>query len=215
MGKYVREAVNGITHLIGAILAFAGLLALVIKTTIKDPSVMSLSAVIIFGISLILLYSASATYHLTIAGDDRIKFLRKIDHSMIFILIAGSYAPFCLISLKGIEGFILFGILLFIAILGVCFKLIWFNCPRWISTLIYVAMGWMAIFVIKPLYHSLSIDGLILLVAGGLAYTVGAVIYGLKPSFLKFKNFEYHEIFHLFIMLGSILHFICVYVYVI
>lgn len=215
MGKYVREAVNGITHLIGAILAFAGLLALVIKTTIKDPSIMSLSAVIIFGISLILLYSASATYHLTIAGDDRIKFLRKIDHSMIFILIAGSYAPFCLISLKGIEGFILFGILLFIAILGVCFKLIWFNCPRWISTLIYVAMGWMAIFVIKPLYHSLSIDGLILLVAGGLAYTVGAVIYGLKPSFLKFKNFEYHEIFHLFIMLGSILHFICVYVYVI
>lgn len=215
MGKYVREAVNGITHLIGAILAFAGLLALVIKTTIKDPSIMSLSAVIIFGISLILLYSASATYHLTIAGDDRIKFLRKIDHSMIFILIAGSYAPFCLISLKGIEGFILFGILLFIAILGVCFKLIWFNCPRWISTLIYVAMGWMAIFVIKPLYHSLSIDGLILLVAGGLAYTIGAVIYGLKPSFLKFKNFEYHEIFHLFIMLGSILHFICVYVYVI
>ena len=215
MGKYVREAVNGITHLIGAILAFAGLLALVIKTTIKDPSVMSLSAVIIFGISLILLYSASATYHLTIAGDDRIKFLRKIDHSMIFILIAGSYAPFCLISLKGIEGFILFGILLFIAILGVCFKLIWFNCPRWISTLIYVAMGWMAIFVIKPLYHSLSIDGLILLVAGGLAYTVGAVIYGLKPSFLKFKNFEYHEIFHLFLMLGCILHFICVYVYVI
>lgn len=215
MGKYVREGVNGITHLIGAILAFAGLLALVIKTTIKDPSIMSLSAVIIFGISLILLYSASATYHLTIAGDDRIKFLRKIDHSMIFILIAGSYAPFCLISLKGIEGFILFGILLFIAILGVCFKLIWFNCPRWISTLIYVAMGWMAIFVIKPLYHSLSIDGLILLVAGGLAYTVGAVIYGLKPSFLKFKNFEYHEIFHLFIMLGSILHFICVYVYVI
>lgn len=215
MGKYVREGVNGITHLIGAILAFAGLLALVIKTTIKDPSIMSLSAVIIFGISLILLYSASATYHLTIAGDDRIKFLRKIDHSMIFILIAGSYAPFCLISLKGIEGFILFGILLFIAILGVCFKLIWFNCPRWISTLIYVAMGWMAIFVIKPLYHYLSIDGLILLVAGGLAYTVGAVIYGLKPSFLKFKNFEYHEIFHLFIMLGSILHFICVYVYVI
>ena len=213
MGKYVRESINGVTHLIGAILAFAGLLALVIKTTLKDPSVISLTAVIIF--SLILLYSASATYHLTIAGDSRIKFLRKIDHSMIFILIAGSYAPFCLISLKGAQGFILFGILLLIAILGVCFKLIWFNCPRWISTLIYVAMGWMAIFVIKPLYHSLSVNGLILLVAGGLAYTVGAAIYGLKPKFLKFKNFEFHEIFHLFIMLGSLLHFICVYIYVI
>ena len=215
MGKYVRESINGVTHLIGAILAFAGLLALVIKTTLNDPSVISLTAVIIFGISLILLYSASATYHLTIAGESRIKFLRKIDHSMIFILIAGSYAPFCLISLKGPKGFILFGVLLLIAILGVCFKLIWFNCPRWISTLIYVVMGWIAIFVIKPLYHSLSINGLILLVAGGLAYTVGAAIYGLKPKFLKFKSFEYHEIFHLFIMLGSLLHFICVYVYVI
>ena len=215
MGKYVREPVNGVTHLIGAILAFAGLLALVIKTTLLDPSVISLTAVIIFGVSLILLYSASATYHLTIAGDSRISFLRKIDHSMIFILIAGSYAPFCLISLKGPNGFILFGILLLIAVSGVCFRLIWFKCPRWISTLIYVAMGWMAIFAINPLYHSLSKDGLILLVSGGLAYTVGAAIYGLKPKFLKYKNFEYHEIFHLFIMLGSLLHFICVYIYVI
>ncbi|MGL5328491.1 MAG: PAQR family membrane homeostasis protein TrhA [Peptostreptococcaceae bacterium] len=215
MSKYVRESVNGVTHLIGAILAFAGLLALVIKTTLNDPSIISLTAVIIFGVSMILLYSASATYHLVIAEDSRIKFLRKIDHSMIFILIAGSYAPFCLISMKGPQGYILFAILMFIAILGVCFKLIWFNCPRWISTFIYVAMGWMAIFVFKPLYHSLSINGIILLVGGGLAYTIGAVIYALKPKFLKFKNFEFHEIFHIFIMLGSLLHFICVFVYVI
>lgn len=215
MGKYVRESINGVTHLIGAILAFAGLLALVIKTTLNDPSIVSLTAVIIFGISMILLYSASATYHLVIAGDSRIKFLRKIDHSMIFILIAGSYAPFCLISMQGREGYILFGVLMLVAILGVCFKLIWFNCPRWISTLIYVAMGWMAVFVFKPLYHSLSINGIFLLVGGGLAYTIGAVIYAIKPKFLKFKNFEFHEIFHIFIMLGSLLHFICVYVYVI
>ena len=100
MGKYVREPINGLTHLIGAILSVVGLLALVIKTSINNPSVASLAAVIIFGISLILLYSASSTYHLTIASDTRIKFLRKIDHSMIFILIAGSYAPFCLITLK-------------------------------------------------------------------------------------------------------------------
>jgi len=215
MGKYVREPINGITHLIGAILSVVGLLALVIKTSINDPSVSSLASVIIFGISLILLYSASSTYHLTIASDTRIKFLRKIDHSMIFILIAGSYAPFCLITLNGHAGFILFGILVFIAILGVAFKLIWFNCPRWISTLIYVAMGWMAIFVISPLYKSLSHNGFLFLLGGGLAYTVGALIYGIKPKFLKFKKFEYHEIFHIFIMLGSLLHFICVYIYVI
>ena len=215
MGKYVREPINGLTHLIGAILSVVGLLALVIKTSINNPSVASLAAVIIFGISLILLYSASSTYHLTIASDTRIKFLRKIDHSMIFILIAGSYAPFCLITLKGHEGFILFGILVFIAILGVAFKLIWFNCPRWISTLIYVAMGWMAIFVVSPLYKSLSHNGFLLLLGGGLAYTIGALIYGIKPKFLKFKKFEYHEIFHIFIMLGSLLHFVCVYIYVI
>ena len=215
MGKYVREPINGITHLIGAILSVAGLLAFVIKTSIKDPSITSLTAVIIFGISLILLYSASSTYHLTIASDSRIKFLRKIDHSMIFILIAGSYAPFCLITLKGHAGFILFGILVFIALLGVSFKLIWFKCPRWISTLIYIGMGWMAIFVISPLYKSLSHNGFLLLLGGGLAYTIGALIYAIKPNFLKFKKFEYHEIFHIFIMLGSLLHFICVYMYVI
>ena len=98
MAKYTREPINGFTHLFGAILSFAGLLILVIKTTLENPSPVALTAVIIFGISLILLYSASATYHLVIAKENTIKFLRKLDHSMIFILIAGSYAPFCLIS---------------------------------------------------------------------------------------------------------------------
>ena len=215
MAKYAREPINGLTHLGGAIAFFIGLLALVIKTTINKPSIVNISAVIIFGISLILLYSASATYHLVVASDKVIAFLRKIDHSMIFILIAGSYAPFCLITLKGHAGFILFGILVFIALLGVSFKLIWFKCPRWISTLIYIGMGWMAIFVISPLYKSLSHNGFLLLLGGGLAYTIGALIYAIKPNFLKFKKFEYHEIFHIFIMLGSLLHFICVYMYVI
>ena len=127
MAKYAREPINGFTHLFGAILSFAGLLILVIKTTLENPSPIALTAVIIFGISLILLYSASATYHLVIAKENTIKFLRRIDHSMIFILIAGSYAPFCLISLNGVKGWVLFAIEILIAILGVAFKLVWFD----------------------------------------------------------------------------------------
>ncbi len=215
MGTYVREPVNGFTHLGGAILSFVGLLALVIKTTLNNPSTVDITAVIIFGVSLILLYAASATYHLVIASDKVIAFLRRIDHSMIFILIAGSYTPFCLIALQGPRGWILFSIIATIAVCGVLFKMIWFNCPRWISTCVYIGMGWIAIFIMKPLYNSISFGGMLLLVLGGVFYTIGAVIYGLKPKAIKFKNLGFHEIFHIFILLGSLCHFISVYKYVI
>ncbi|MGL5348171.1 MAG: PAQR family membrane homeostasis protein TrhA [Peptostreptococcaceae bacterium] len=215
MGSYLREPINGFTHLIGALLSFIGLLALVIKTTITNPSAVAITAVIIFGLSMILLYSASATYHLVVSSDKVISFLRRLDHAMIFILIAGSYTPFCLIALNGSIGWVLFSLITLIAITGVSFKLIWFNCPRWISTIIYVGMGWIAIFLIVPLYKALSLNGLLLLVLGGIFYTIGAVIYATKPKFLKFKNFGFHEIFHIFIMLGTLTHFICVFLYVI
>lgn len=215
MGNYFREPINGFTHLAGALLSFIGLLALIIKTTITNPSTVSIVAVIIFGLSMILLYSASATYHLVVSSDKVISFLRRLDHAMIFILIAGSYTPFCLIALNGSTGWVLFSLITLIAITGVSFKLIWFNCPRWISTIIYVGMGWIAIFLIVPLYKALSLNGLLLLVLGGVFYTIGAVIYATKPRFLKFKNFGFHEIFHIFIMLGTLTHFICVFKYVI
>ena len=215
MVKYAREPINGLTHLGGAIAFFIGLLALVIKTTIYKPSIVNISAVIIFGISLILLYSASATYHLVVASDKVIAFLRKIDHSMIFILIAGSYAPYCLIGLGGTLGWTMFIIIATIGICGVLFKMIWFKCPRWISTAIYIGMGWMAIFVVVPLYRAIAIQALILLVLGGVFYTIGAVIYGLKPKSFKFKHLGFHEIFHIFILLGSLCHFISVYQYII
>lgn len=215
MGKYVREPINGFTHLGGAILSFVGLLALVIKTTLISASAVDLTAVIIFGISMILLYAASATYHLVKAPDKVIAFLRKLDHSMIFILIAGSYTPFCLIALKEDKGWILFTVVATIAVCGVLFKMIWFNCPRWISTCIYIGMGWISIFMIKPLYSSIPFGGIFLLLLGGIFYTIGAVIYALKPSALKFKNLGFHEIFHIFILLGSLSHFISVFEYVI
>lgn len=215
MNAYIREPINGLTHLAGAILSFAGLLALVIKASFSSASPLDLVAVIIFGISLILLYAASATYHMVIARAKVISFLRKIDHSMIYVLIAGTYTPFCLISMKGVTGWVLFTIITSLALFGVIFKLVWFNCPRWLSTTIYIAMGWLVIFFISPLSAVLSSNGLILLVAGGILYTIGGIIYGLKPRFLAFKSLGFHEIFHIFILLGSLAHFLSVYLYVI
>ena len=215
MNNYLREPVNGFTHLAGAILSFIGLLALVIKTALQGHSTIALTAVIIFGISMILLYAASATYHLVVSSDKVISFLSWFDHAMIFLLIAGSYTPFCLIALKGVTGWVLFSIIITIAIVGISFKLIWFNCPRWLSTSIYVLMGWIAVFLMGPLKIARSTQGLLLLIIGGVFYTIGAVIYATKPNFLKSKYLGFHEIFHIFIMLGTLTHFLCVFKYVI
>ncbi|MFX3623293.1 MAG: hemolysin III family protein [Ectobacillus sp.] len=215
MNNYIREPINGLTHLAGAILSFAALLAMVIKASLTTGSALAITAVTIFGISMILLYSASATYHMVIAKDKVIAFLRRLDHSMIFILIAGSYTPFCLISLNGTTGWVLFSIVTAIALFGILFKMIWFNCPRWLSTALYIAMGWMVIFVFSPLTSSLNANGLLLLVLGGVFYTIGGIIYAVKPKFLEFKHMGFHEIFHIFIMLGSLAHFLCVFLFVI
>lgn len=214
MNLYIREPINGLTHLAGAILSFVALLAMVIKASITTGSAIAIAAVTIFGISMMLLYSASATYHMVIAKNHVIAALRRLDHSMIFVLIAGSYAPFCLISLNGAGGWVLFGIIALTAIFGVAFKLIWFQCPRWLSTMLYIVMGWMIIFAISPLSTNLSTSGLLLLVLGGIFYTIGGIIYAIKPKCLSFKHMGFHEIFHIFIMLGSTAHFLSVFLYV-
>ncbi|KAF0825256.1 PAQR family membrane homeostasis protein TrhA [Cytobacillus firmus] len=215
MNSYIREPINGLTHLAGAILSFAGLLAMVIKASLTTSSPIAITAVAIFGISLMLLYSASATYHMVIAKDKVIAFLRKLDHSMIYVLIAGSYTPFCLITLNGVTGWVLFGIVTAVALSGILFKMIWFNCPRWLSTALYIAMGWIIVFAFSPLSESLSSAGVLLLLLGGILYTVGGVIYAVKPKFLEFNHMGFHEIFHIFIMMGSMAHFLCVFMYVI
>jgi hemolysin III len=214
MNSYIREPINGITHLAGALLSFAGLLALVIKASLTTGSALAITSVTIFGISMILLYTASATYHMVISKDRVIAFLRRIDHSMIFVLIAGSYTPFCLITLNGVTGLTLFAIISSAALCGILFKMIWFNSPRWLSTSIYILMGWMVIFVVSPLSSVLSTAGIFWLVAGGIMYTIGGVIYAFKPDFLRSKYLGFHEIFHIFIMLGSLSHFLSVYFYV-
>lgn len=214
MNIYIREPINALTHLAGAILSFAALLAMVIKAALTTGSALSIAAVIIFGISMILLYSASTTYHMIVAKDHVIAQFRKIDHSMIFVLIAGSYTPFCLITMNGLAGWTMFTIISITAICGVIFKLVWFQCPRWLSTVLYIFMGWLIIFAISPLSQSLATPGLILLILGGVLYTAGGIVYGLKPRFLTFKHMGFHEIFHIFILMGSTCHFLSVYMYV-
>lgn len=215
MNNYIREPFNGISHLVGAVLSVAALIAMIIKASLSYGGAQEIVAILIFGISMFLLYSTSATYHMVKASDKVIAYLRRLDHSMIYVLIAGSYTPFCLISLRGNKGWILFIIISIMAIAGVLFKMIWFNSPRWLSTMFYIGMGWTAVFVISPLATAISQTGVFLLLFGGVLYTIGGIIYAIKPNFLKFKNLGFHEVFHIFILLGSLSHFLCIFMFVI
>ena len=180
MYKKLREPINSITHFVGAGLSFIALIAMLVKVAISDPSVISILSVTIFGISLTLLYATSGTYHGIISTEKVIKFFQKLDHSMIFVLIAGSYAPFCLISIGDKFGFTMFLIMITLAIVGIIFKLCWFNCPCWVDSVMYIGMGWLALFMIKPLAAILSGISLFWLVLGGILYTIGGIIYAWK-----------------------------------
>ncbi|MFJ5769704.1 hemolysin III family protein [Psychrobacillus sp. NPDC093180] len=215
MEKYIREPFNGLSHLFGAILGVFALIAMIIKGIALEASGLTITALVLFGVSMILLYASSATYHMVIAKDHVIHQLRRLDHSMIYLLIAGTYAPFCLIALKGTTGYTLFSIISIMAVSGILFKMIWFNCPRWISTALYIGMGWIIVILASPLAGVLGTQGLFFLLLGGIFYTIGGVIYGIKPNIPFIKKLGFHEIFHIFILLGTISHFICVFVYVI
>lgn len=214
MTTYIREPFNALSHLTGAVLSFIAFCAMILKAAYANAPGLHVAAVMVFGISLMCLYSASAIYHAAIATPKTIAFLRKLDHSMIYALIAGSYAPFCLIALGGTVGWVVFAFVAVLGISGILFKMVWFHSPRWLSTALYIAMGWIIIFAIVPLAGSMSLSGLLWLVAGGLFYTIGGIIYGLKPNFLSAMYLGFHEIFHIFILLGSLCHFIAVYFYV-
>lgn len=210
MERYLREPINGLTHLIGAVLSVIALVAMIIKS----DSTVSLISVIIFGVSLILLYTASATYHSVITNDKILYVLRRLDHSMIFILIAGSYAPFCLVTLGDGYGPMVFIIMTITAIAGVIFKMVWFKCPRWLTSTIYIVMGWFSIVMLPGLIKTLSIAGVVWLVLGGIAYTIGGIIYGMKSEKMKVGCLGFHEVFHIFVIIGSLCHFISVFNYV-
>ncbi|EDS77342.1 PAQR family membrane homeostasis protein TrhA [Clostridium massiliodielmoense] len=214
MNKF-REPVSGFTHLFGVIISIVGLIVLInYERNIPYASCLAYAGVIIFGISLILLYTASSVYHLIKAPDKIIKFLRKLDHSMIYVLIAGTYTPVCLMILQGRLRWIMFILIWSCALMGVLFKMFWFNSPRWLSTLFYVLMGWIAVFIISPLSKIMDIRGIVLMFIGGVLYTLGAIIYATKWPKIKSKVFGFHEIFHLFVLAGSFCHYFMVLKYI-
>lgn len=211
----IREPGSAITHFIGMMMAVFAMVPLLIKAGISSGS-RNFTAMLIFMLSMILLYGASATYHSVNLTGRYLRIFRKIDHMMIFVLIAGSYTPICLIVLGGKQGYTLLTVVWSIAIAGMLIKAFWITCPKWFSSLIYIAMGWVCVFVFGELLNTLPVSAFLWLLGGGLIYTAGGVIYALKlPIFnSRHANFGSHEIFHLFCMAGSACHFIFMYCYV-
>ena len=201
-----EEKINILTHGLGLLLSIAALVLLIIHASTHGTA-RHIVSFTIFGASLILLYSASTLYHYSQKPEIRRK-LNILDHASIYVLIAGTYTPFTLITLKGWLGWTIFGITWGIAIIGVFFKLFYTGRFDKISTIAYVAMGWIIIFAVKPLIENLPINGLYWLLAGGIFYTIGAVLYSVKK--IKFN----HAIFHVFVLLGSFSHFMAIYFYV-
>jgi hemolysin III len=161
----------------------------------------------IFGFTMFLMYMSSSVYHLLPMKDKALRVFKRIDHIMIFLFIAGTYTPICLVGLKGVWGWSIFGVAWGLALIGIILKAVWLHAPRWFSTMVYILMGWMAMIAIYPLSHTFSTRALIWLILGGLSYTVGAVIYALKKPDPFPGVFGFHEIWHLFVLGGSACHF--------
>jgi len=206
----LKDPASGLSHLAGAVVSVIGLVAL-LRVAVGNHDPWQIVSFAIFGGSLILLYSASAIYHLLNVPARAGVVLRKLDHIMIFVLIAGTYTPVCLIALRGPAGYAMLAVIWALAVAGVFFKVYYLNAPRWAYTGIYLLMGWICVFAIVPLSRAVGVRRLMWLFAGGAFYSVGAVIYGLKKPNLIPGWLGFHEIFHILIILGSLSHFYFVY----
>ena len=203
----IKDPGSAITHFIAFLLAVLAA---------REPDTLHVIAMGIFILSMMLLYAASTVYHTLDINEKVNRRLRKMDHMMIFILIAGSYTPVCLIALNGKTGTMLCIAVWAIALIGIIVKACWITCPKWFSSVIYIGMGWLCVLAFSQIFEALSRPAFGWLLAGGIIYTIGGIIYGLKlPIFdAKHKNFGSHEIFHLFVMGGSFCHFVVMYFFV-
>lgn len=209
----LRDPMSGLTHCIGALLAVLGTVLLILRS-VNPAMPWHIVTFSIFGGGMILLYTASTLYHWLPVSEKWVRFLRRVDHSMIFFYIAATYTPICLITLRGPWGWSLFGVIWGLAIGGIFMKIFWLSAPRWFSTLVYLAMGWLALVGIYPLVQSLPWEALLWLAGGGLIYSIGAVVYAIKWPDPFPERFGFHEIFHLFVIGGSACHFALMYWYV-
>ena len=206
MKKRLREPINGLTHLVGGLFACVGLVVL-LAMAVSAGRVDQLVAFGIFGLSLVALYTASALYHLLPLSPAGVARLRRVDHVMIFVLIAGSYTPLCLLALDGNWRKGLLGLVWGLALCGTLLKLLWMDTPRWLSVMLYLGMGWIAVAAAPAISQTVPAKGIAWILIGGLVYTVGALIYGLKRPNPMPGVFGFHELWHLFVMAGSACHF--------
>ena len=212
--KHIKDPGSAITHFICMLMAIFAAVPLLIKAA-HEPGHLYLTALTIYAASLILLYAASTTYHTVDISEKVNTILKKIDHMMISVLIAGTYTPICLLVLDRKTGIPLLLLVWGIAIAGILIKEFWVYCPKWFSSVLYICMGWTCVLAFTQILNTLSPAAFGWLLAGGIIYTIGGIIYALKlPIFNnRHKNFGSHEIFHLFVMAGSACHFIVMYAY--
>jgi hemolysin III len=200
----LREPVSGLTHLVGVLLALVALIVLLTKAAGRADQLVAFG---IFGLSLIALYGASALYHLLPVSASAIARLRRLDHMTIFILIAGTYTPICVLALGGVWRAGLLGLIWTLALCGIVLKLQWMDAPRWLTVGVYLAMGWLAVIAASAIFQAIPSGGIAWILIGGLVYSAGALIYGLKRPNLVPGIFGFHELWHLFVMAGSACHF--------
>lgn len=215
MTRRIKDPGSALTHFVAMIGAAAASVPLLIKAA-GEPDTVHFTALLIFIVSMILLYAASTVYHTLDISEKANQLLRKLDHMMIFILIAGTYTPVCLIVLGNTSGYFLLALVWGIALAGMLVNALWINCPKWFSSLVYIALGWICLIAFRQIILALPRAAFGWLLAGGLIYTTGGVIYALKlPLFnSRHRNFGSHEIFHLFVMGGSLCHYILMYAFV-
>lgn len=206
-----RDPVSGLIHFFSAALALAGLVLLLVLTNGQGMKQLSMA---IYGVSLVTLFSASAIYHLANPAESALLKLRKFDHSAIYVLIAGTYTPICINFFSGFLRWGFLGLIWGIALAGVIVKLFVINTPRWVTAGIYLVMGWMAVLVIKPMLQSMPVAALWWMLAGGLTYSVGAVIYITKKLDFLPGVFGFHEVWHVFVSLAAFCHFVMILRYV-
>ena len=207
-----KDPGSAITHFIGWLMALFAAVPLILRAC-TAPDMIHVISLSIFIVSMLLLYAASTLYHSLDINEKVNKRLKKFDHMMISILIAGTYTPVCLIAIRGTLGYTLLAIVWGIAIFGIILKALWVNCPKWVSSLLYIGMGWTCVLAFTQILNSLSREAFMWLLTGGIIYTIGGIIYALKlPIFnSRHENFGSHEIFHLFVMGGSFCHFVLMY----
>lgn len=210
--KNARDPVSCYSHFIGAVLSLLGLAAMAIHFAVKDSAAVTVVSSLLFCLSLLALYSASGIYHYSNGGENVRRMLRKLDHAMIYVLIAGSYTPVLLAMLPPPRGLAFTAGIWLFAAAGILFKLCWINAPRWLGTLLYLIMGW-SILVDPGALANLSVPTITLLAAGGILYTIGGIIYMIKKPNLS-PGFGFHELFHIFVVLGSMCHYFMVFFFI-